>query len=162
MKIFKRSAFVIATSMLIGTGLFTTPNNVAATTQDVDIIDESAISEEDYETIALSPNIDSYDVIVPSFGGSAFTSELARTGAGTQAINNNTAIGGDRTLFTSVYRYWGGRTQATIEREIRSGDRISLSYHADQNIIGADYQLRHRNTAFATVQVQSRGSWSPY
>uniref|UniRef100_UPI000486A804 hypothetical protein n=1 Tax=Halalkalibacillus halophilus TaxID=392827 RepID=UPI000486A804 len=108
-----------------------------------------------------------YNKIVPRLGQSIYTpyaERITRSGAGSTAVNNNSSIGGDRTLYTEVWRTWSdpGMRQATERRSIRSGDRLPLRYDVSERVTGAPYRLKHINTAFATVQVQTSGSWTPY
>ncbi len=108
--------------------------------------------------VAYARYIASYDLIVPRFGGSAYTSPLTKVNY-SRGVDNNTSIGGGKRVYSAIYR--GTTTQVSPKQLISSGSRVLHSYYSGQNQPGTGYRLGHTTVWHEPVQVQTRGSWSP-
>jgi len=106
---------------------------------------------------AFARNIASYDLIVPRFGGTAFTEPLTKVST-TSGVDNNTNIGGGYRHRTAIYR---GVDMVTEQVVITAGSRVVLSFLPGQNLPGTGYRLGHTSGLLTPVRVQARGTWSP-
>ena len=107
--------------------------------------------------VAYARSIASYNLIVPKFGGTAYTGNLTKVN-GSRGVDNNTANGAGYTLNTAIFR---GSTRVTPTQGLPSGSRVILAYNSGQNLAGTGYRLAHSTSWTTYVDVQSRGSWSP-
>jgi hypothetical protein len=108
--------------------------------------------------VAQARNIGSYDLIVPRFGGRAYSSTLSKVNS-SRGVDNNTSNGGGYTLYTAIYR--SSRSRVTPKYALPTGARIVIPYKSGQNLPGKGYRLCHQTKLTTAVNVQSRGSWSP-
>jgi len=107
--------------------------------------------------VAYARYIASYDMIVPRFGGSAYTSPLTKVNT-SRAVDNNTSIGGNKRVWSSISR---GTTNVSYFVWLSSGQRVLHSYRPNQNVPTTGYRLRHHSDLLEPVRIQTRGSWSP-
>jgi len=107
--------------------------------------------------VAYARHIASYDMIVPRFGGAAFTSPLEKLNT-SRAVDNNTSIGGNKRVWSSITR---GVTNVSFFVWLTSGERVLHSYRPGMNVPGTGYRLRHHSDLLEPVRIQTRGSWSP-
>ena len=108
--------------------------------------------------MAYARNIASYDLIVPRFGGTSYTSTLTKVNT-SRAVDSNTSNGGGYSMNTAVYH--PNTTRVTPKYALASGSRVLISYNSGQAIPASGYRLGHTNNMSTVVNVQSRGSWSP-
>lgn len=108
--------------------------------------------------VVYARNIASYDLIVPRFGGTSYTSTLTKVNT-SRAVDSNTSNGGGYSVNTAVYR--PSTTRVTPKYALASGSRVLISYNAGKAIPASGYRLGHTNNMSTVVNVQSRGSWSP-
>lgn len=104
---------------------------------------------------------DSYDFIVPGSLGSddpALSSKVAKNNEGEDAQENNSSIGGDKTLQSAVY--WGNET-VTPTTNIESGDNALHTYESGEGTTDRYFRLGHHTGASTVVDVESSGTWDP-
>ena len=100
-----------------------------------------------------------YDITIPRFGN--ITTGRATKEGYTNGVHNNSAIGGNKRINTSIQHANTGN-DITPSYSMGSGDRIELAYYN-----GADAYVGNATTlSVATpvttyVKVQAQGSWSP-
>lgn len=108
---------------------------------------------------ALAREIKSYDVTIPKFG-SITTGEIKKVDL-TKGVHNNTAIGGNKRINTSI-RKASNNSDITPSYNMGPGDRILMSYSGGASAYKGTKTTLALSTPLTTVvSVDSQGSWSP-
>ena len=103
--------------------------------------------------------IENYNFNLPRFVSSSQTNSVKKTSA-TSAVNNNSFIGGNYTMYSRMYAARDG-SFISGERTQKSGDRIYIKYYDAESEKG-NYVFSRMWTGWTVrVKVIARGTWSP-
>ncbi|HFZ6943048.1 TPA: hypothetical protein ACGMLK_000102 [Streptococcus agalactiae] len=108
-------------------------------------------------TVVSAREVDTYNLIMPRFGGITKTDSLYKSNQ-SRAVNNNTSVGGGYTMHSAIYR---GENKMTSTYSAGSGDRIYLNYNSPSDAQGSNLRLGGWTGLSTYVKVQTTGSWSP-
>ena len=104
-------------------------------------------------------NIGSYNVTIPA-EGSITNGKLLKTGL-TEGVNNNTAIGGNKKINTSIRRA-SNNSDITYGVTMTAGTRAILDYKGGASAYkGVNTTLGLATPLLTVVKVQAQGTWSP-
>lgn len=106
----------------------------------------------------IGRGVEGYHVTIPREG--SMTTGCIRKEKAEGAINNNTSIGGNKPVNTSI-RLSGTTQDVSEPKTIYSGQRIGLAYYNVHQVIGKNTTLALATPLRIFVRVEAHGSWSP-
>jgi len=108
--------------------------------------------------IVIARGIQEYHVTIPR-EGSITTGRIHKEKA-EGAVNNNTSIGGNKTMYCAV-RIADNGQDVTPNTAVGPGQRIGIPYYRVDQVIGQDTTLAVSTHWKVVVHVEAHGSWSP-
>jgi endonuclease I len=108
---------------------------------------------------SFARQVASYNITTPR-QGSITTGSLTKANS-SRGVHNNTAIGGNKRINTSIRRR-SNNADITPSYNMGAGSRILLNYSGGGSAYrGVNTTLGVATPITTTVQVQAQGSWSP-
>ena len=109
--------------------------------------------------LAATRSIGKYSYNVSGLGGSYTTGSLKKVSR-TSAVNNNTTIGGGRTLYSMMVNY--AEKPVTKEYSLAPGQRINMPYiGSTKDYVGGRYKMVISSKWSYFSATHASGYWSP-
>lgn len=110
---------------------------------------------------SLQATVGSYDLIVPGSATShptVFSGRIAKDSTSTNGEENNSSIGGGKTLNSAFYY---GNQQVSPQVSVSSGSNVIHQYYSGDNRDDRNIRLGQSTKVTTVVDVESSGTWSP-